>query len=224
MWANALWANAQRDGRPAKYRWRPLFNALKFGWLPLLQCRAVTLPRRETRWNLLGCPKLPDWSQPLVGQSSPYCGDTWRRYCCLICLFRLSICALVAKIYEWCDDIGDLLQQWCWNWINRRRLMRKSTHSVDHVVGRQQTEMLKADSGQHSRECCRWRLCSTWSYFGDLLSKKTTENLNVDSEFAGLRPWPSKLSTSCHSLCGPDWLASTLSFQYSADLVCHSWR
>ena len=26
-----MWANAQRDGRPAKYRWRPLFNAAKFG-------------------------------------------------------------------------------------------------------------------------------------------------------------------------------------------------
>ena len=25
-----MWANAQRDGRPAKYRWRPLFNAHKF--------------------------------------------------------------------------------------------------------------------------------------------------------------------------------------------------
>jgi len=25
-----MWANAQRDGRPAKYRWRPLFNAAKF--------------------------------------------------------------------------------------------------------------------------------------------------------------------------------------------------
>jgi len=25
------WANAQRDGRPAKHRWRPLFNAAKFG-------------------------------------------------------------------------------------------------------------------------------------------------------------------------------------------------
>jgi len=24
-------ANAQRDGRPAKHRWRPLFNATKFG-------------------------------------------------------------------------------------------------------------------------------------------------------------------------------------------------
>jgi len=23
--------NAQRDGRPAEYRWRPLFNAAKFG-------------------------------------------------------------------------------------------------------------------------------------------------------------------------------------------------
>ena len=22
-----MWANDQRDGRPAKYRWRPLFNA-----------------------------------------------------------------------------------------------------------------------------------------------------------------------------------------------------
>jgi len=26
-----MWANAQRDGRAAEYRWRPLFNAAKFG-------------------------------------------------------------------------------------------------------------------------------------------------------------------------------------------------
>jgi len=25
-----MWANAQRDGHPAEYRWRPLFNATKF--------------------------------------------------------------------------------------------------------------------------------------------------------------------------------------------------
>jgi len=31
MWANTLWANAQRDGHRAKYNWRPLFNATKFG-------------------------------------------------------------------------------------------------------------------------------------------------------------------------------------------------
>ena len=61
------WANAQRDGRPAEHRWRPLFNAAKFGWRPLLDCRAVTLPRRESRWNYLGCPKLVNRAQPLVG-------------------------------------------------------------------------------------------------------------------------------------------------------------
>ena len=26
-----MWANAQSDGHPAEYRWRPLFNAAKFG-------------------------------------------------------------------------------------------------------------------------------------------------------------------------------------------------
>jgi len=26
-----MWANTQRDGRPAEYEWRPLFNAAKFG-------------------------------------------------------------------------------------------------------------------------------------------------------------------------------------------------
>ena len=89
-----MWANAQRDGRPAEYRLRPLFNAAKFGWHPLTECRAVTLPRRETRWNLKGCPKLTKRSQALVGRSSPYYGDMWRRYCCLTSFFfRLSISA-----------------------------------------------------------------------------------------------------------------------------------
>jgi len=42
-----MWANAQRHGRPAEYRWRPLFNAAV--WLtPTTRCRAVTLPRHET--------------------------------------------------------------------------------------------------------------------------------------------------------------------------------
>jgi len=26
-----MWANTQRDGHPAEHRWRPLFNAAKFG-------------------------------------------------------------------------------------------------------------------------------------------------------------------------------------------------
>jgi len=46
-----MWADAQRDGRPAEHRWCPLLNAAKFDWRPLLDCRAVTLPRRESHWN-----------------------------------------------------------------------------------------------------------------------------------------------------------------------------
>jgi len=56
-----MWANAQHDGRPAEYRWRPLFNTTKLGWCPVLECRAVTLPRRKTRWNVMcwGAPNSP---------------------------------------------------------------------------------------------------------------------------------------------------------------------
>jgi len=49
-------ANAERDGRPAEYRWHPLFNAAKFGWCALLECRAVTKPRLETVEICLGAP------------------------------------------------------------------------------------------------------------------------------------------------------------------------
>jgi len=104
-----MWANAQRDSRPAEYRWRPLFNAAKFGWRLLLECRAVTLPRRESCWNLQGCPKLANSSQPLGGWSSPYYEDMWGRYRCLTSLFPIvdtclscehtarQSCAMVAK-------------------------------------------------------------------------------------------------------------------------------
>jgi len=113
-----MWASAQRDGRPVEYRWRPLFNAAKFGWGLLLECRAVTLPRRETRWNLQGCLKLANGSQPLVGRSSPYCEDLWEIYCCLTGFFPIvdtclscediarQICAMVPKWRLFGDFLG----------------------------------------------------------------------------------------------------------------------
>jgi len=62
----------------------PFYSAphCKFRWRPILECRAVTLPRRETHWNFLGCPKLANRSQLLVGRTSPYCEDMGR-HCCL---------------------------------------------------------------------------------------------------------------------------------------------
>jgi len=96
-----MWANAQHDGRPAEYRWHPLFNAAKFGWHPILECRAVMLPRRETRWNLQGCPKLTKRSRPVVSRSSPYCKDLWRRYCCWTSFFPIVDTCLSCEDIAW---------------------------------------------------------------------------------------------------------------------------
>ena len=99
-----MWANAQRDGRPAEDRWRPLFNAAQFRWRPVLECRAVTLPRRKTRWNLQGCPKLTNRSQPLVGRSPPYYDGMCRRCRCLTCFF---------PIVDTCLSCEDTARQSC---------------------------------------------------------------------------------------------------------------
>jgi len=65
-------ANAQRGGRPAEYRWRPLFNAAV--WL----CSNAAKTRNPLK--LPGCPKLTKRSQLLVGRSLPYRKDMWGRY------------------------------------------------------------------------------------------------------------------------------------------------
>jgi len=98
-----MWTNAQRDGRPAEHRWA-LCSTPQFGWRPLLECRAVTLPRRETRWNYLGCPKLTERSQPLVGRSSAYCEYMWRIYCCSTIFF---------PIVDTCLSCEDIARQTC---------------------------------------------------------------------------------------------------------------
>ena len=79
-----MWANAQRDGRPAEYRWRPLFNAAV--WL----CSNAAKTRNPLKF--VGCPKLTKRSQPLVGRSLPYCKNMWEEILLLNkFFFRLSI-------------------------------------------------------------------------------------------------------------------------------------
>ena len=44
-----MWANAQRDGRPAEYRWRPLLNAAV--WLTLTTWRLGVVASVVRRMN-----------------------------------------------------------------------------------------------------------------------------------------------------------------------------
>ena len=60
-----MWANAQRDGRPAEYRWRPLFNAAV--WLTpttRVQCSNAAKTR-----NLLKFAGVPQTRQQISAAS-----------------------------------------------------------------------------------------------------------------------------------------------------------
>ena len=57
-----MWANAQRDGRLAEYRWRPLFNAAV--WL----CSNATKTR-----NPLKFAGLPQTTGSISAASGPKC-------------------------------------------------------------------------------------------------------------------------------------------------------
>ena len=39
--------------------------------------------KMQNSLKIAGVPKLTNGSQPLVGQNSPRCYNTWRRYCCI---------------------------------------------------------------------------------------------------------------------------------------------
>ena len=70
-----IWANAQRDGRPAEHRWRPLFNAAKFGWRSLLYCCAVTLAAKTRKTLKFG--GVPQTGKPISAASRPKFTILW---------------------------------------------------------------------------------------------------------------------------------------------------
>jgi len=84
-----MWANAQRDGRAAKYRWRPLFNASV--WLtPTTRVPCSNAAKTRNPMKFAGVPQTPE---PIsVGRSSPYYEDMWRRYCCLTTYSPTKLC------------------------------------------------------------------------------------------------------------------------------------
>ena len=93
-----MWANAQRDGRPAEYRWRPLFNAAV--WL-MPTTRVPCNNAAKTR-NTLKLPGVPQTNEKISAASGRKYTILWGHVGEILLLnkffFRLSIHALVAKI------------------------------------------------------------------------------------------------------------------------------
>jgi len=63
MWANA---GAQRDGRPAEYRWRPLFNAAV--WLtPTTRVPCSNAAKTRNPLKFAGVPQTPEPISAVIG-------------------------------------------------------------------------------------------------------------------------------------------------------------
>jgi len=113
-----MWANAQRHGRPAEYRWHLLFNAAKFGWRPLYY-RVPCSNDAKTR-NTLKFAEVPQTPAPISAVSGlkfTILPGHAERYYCLTSFIRWSIYALVAKtqpnkVVRWCP-YGDFLRHFC---------------------------------------------------------------------------------------------------------------
>ena len=62
-----MWANAQRDGRPVEYRWRPLFNATV--WLtPTTRISCSNGAKTQNPVKFAGVPQTPE---PISADSGP---------------------------------------------------------------------------------------------------------------------------------------------------------
>ena len=70
-----MWANAQRDGRPVEYRWRPLFNATV--WL-MPTTRVPCSNAAKTR-NPLKLPGVPQTNETISAASGPKFTILWGR-------------------------------------------------------------------------------------------------------------------------------------------------
>jgi len=69
-----MWADAQRDGRPAKYRWRPLFNLADAQYWSAVQ-RCSNAAKMQNQLKLTG---VPQTTGPILAASRPkftYGGD-----------------------------------------------------------------------------------------------------------------------------------------------------
>jgi len=62
-----MWANAQRDGRPAEYRWHPLFNAAVW----LTPTSRVSCSNAGKMRNPLKLARVPQTRQPISATSGP---------------------------------------------------------------------------------------------------------------------------------------------------------
>ena len=98
-----MWANAQRDGRPAEYRWRPLFNAAV--WLTPTT-RVPCSNAAKTR-NPLKLPGVPQTNETMSAASGPKFTILWGHVGEILLLNKFF------PIVDTCLSCKDIARQSC---------------------------------------------------------------------------------------------------------------
>jgi len=97
-----MWANAQRDGRPAYYRWRPLFNDAV--WLtPTTRVSCSNAAKTRNPLKFAGVPQTRQQISAVSGPKFTILRGHVEEVLLFNNFFPLSICAPVAKI--WPDKV-----------------------------------------------------------------------------------------------------------------------
>ena len=98
-----MWTNAQRDGRPAEYRWRPVFNAAV--WLTPTT-RVPCSNAAKTR-NPLKLPGVPQTNETISDASGPKFIILWGHVEEILLLNRFFL------IVDTCLSCEDIARQSC---------------------------------------------------------------------------------------------------------------
>jgi len=98
-----MWANAQRYGRPAKYRWRPLFNAA----VCLMPTTRVPYSNAAKTWNPLKLPGVPQTPETISAASGPKLTILWGH------VQEISLLNKFFPIVDICLSSEDIARQSC---------------------------------------------------------------------------------------------------------------
>ena len=99
-----MWANAHRDGRPAEYRWRPLFNAAVW----LTPTTAVPCSNAAKRRNPLKFAGVPQTTEPISAASGLKFTILWGH---VEEILMLNSFFPIVDMYLSCEDIAHIFHR-----------------------------------------------------------------------------------------------------------------
>jgi len=99
-----MWANAQRDGRPAEYRWRPMFSAAVW----LTPSTRVPCSNAAKMRNPLKLPGVPETNETISAASGPKFTILWGHVEELLLFSKFFF-----PIVDTCLSCEDIARQTC---------------------------------------------------------------------------------------------------------------